>query len=63
MCGGFFFWAEPARGRPEGPLRLAPGRIMSVAGAFMDSLLTIMGGGGGYNKKKVSMLRWNTAIL
>jgi hypothetical protein len=59
MCGGFFF----GLGLPGGARKAQPGavlgRIMSVAGTFSDNLL----GGGGYNRKKVSMLRSNTAIL
>ena len=61
MCGGFFF----GLGLPGGARKAQPGavlgRIMSVAGTFSDNLLTR--GGGGYNRKKVSMFRLNTAIL
>ena len=62
MCGGFFF----GLGLPGGARKAQPGavlgRIMSVAGTFSDNLLT-REGGGGYNRKKVSMFRLNTAIL
>ena len=61
MCGGFFF----GLGLPGGARKAQPGavlgRIMSVAGTFSDNLLTREG--GQYNRKKVSMLRSNTAIL
>ena len=62
MCGGFFF----GLGLPGGAGRAQPGaflgRIRSGGGKLSDNVLTGWGGGG-YNRKKVSMFRLNTAIL
>jgi len=49
MCGGFFFGLGlPGGARKALSVSLrstAPGRIMSLVGAFMNSLLTIRGEG------------------
>ena len=60
MCGGFFFGLGLPGGARKAQPGAVPGRIMSVAGTFSDNLLTR---GGGYNRKKVSMFRLNTAML